>query len=90
MKDNRQTHLWNQDLVLALGLAFAGVVVLQGKLFPAAAVLDVSFVHTLLAWKIVEWWPVLLIISGIVLWVRAGRTNKKKISRPPAPAGGSK
>src|SRR5215469_13127409 len=35
MASNHQTPLWNQDLVVAGGLAFAGMMAFEGKLFAA-------------------------------------------------------
>ncbi|HEY7353578.1 MAG TPA: hypothetical protein VH596_12490 [Terriglobales bacterium] len=78
MANNHQSPLWNQDLVLAVGLAFAGLVVLQSKLFPACAVLDLSFLSNLLAWKFLEWWPLLLIAGGVILWIQRMRIHGSK------------
>jgi hypothetical protein len=78
MAGNHQSPLWNQDLVLAVGLAFAGVAVLQGKLFPSLAVLDLPFLHSLLGWKVFEWWPVLLIAAGVILWIQKARVIDSK------------
>lgn len=78
MASNHQSPLWNQDLVLAVGLAFAGMVVLQSKLFPAFAVLDLNFLNNFLAWKVLEWWPLLLIAVGVVLWVQRLRMDGSK------------
>lgn len=77
MARNHQGPLWNQDLVLAAGLAIAGLAVLQSKLFPAAS-LDLPFLSRLLTWKVLEWWPMLLIASGVVVWVRQVRSNRSK------------
>lgn len=74
MARNRETPLWNQDLVLAVGLAIAGIGMLQGKLFPAA---DLNFpvLDRVLHWRMLAWWPLLLIVSGVVLWVRKVRAH---------------
>jgi hypothetical protein len=91
MASNRENPFWNQDLVLAVGLAIAGIGMLQGKLFPAAADLNFAFVERALQWKGLEWWPVLLIISGLVLWVRKTRATKPaRAIRSVARTGGSK
>ena len=34
MASNRQSPLWNQDAIMAAGLAFAGMAVLQSTLLP--------------------------------------------------------
>ena len=34
MASNRQSPLWNQDAIMAAGLAFAGMAVLQSTLVP--------------------------------------------------------
>ncbi len=78
MAKNHQGPLWNQDLVLAIGLAIAGIAILQSKLFPAGAGMNVAFLNQLFAWKVLEWWPVLLIGSGVVIWVRQIFSNRSK------------
>ena len=61
--------LWNQDTVTAAGLAFAGMSVLQSKLYPALAAAGENSLAKLLDWKVLEWWPLLLIVGGVVLWL---------------------
>src|SRR5690348_13911890 len=62
MARNHQSPLWNEDLVMAIALTFAGLMALEGKLFPAVSVLNSTIVDRLLNWKLLEFWPVLLII----------------------------
>ena len=80
MARNQQSPLWNQDLVMAVALAFAGLAALQSKLFPAIFALNLPIVNWLLDWKLLEWWPVLLIAGGLILWrmrVRSNRTRRQ-------------
>ena len=90
MASNHQGPLWNENLVLAMGLAFAGMAVLQGKLFAAAGRLNLEFLNALWAWKGLEWWPVLLIVGGLVLWVRKARANSSAKHAVSPRAGGNK
>ena len=81
MARNNQGPLWNQDVVLAVGLAVAGMAVLQSKLISSAAAMELPLLNWLAALKLIAWWPVLLIVSGVVLWVwqiRANRRSKKR------------
>ena len=78
MERNDHSPFWNQDAITSAGLAFAGMAVLQSKLLPAASELNLPIIRVLLDWKIIEWWPVLLIVSGLVLWVRTARQNRSK------------
>jgi hypothetical protein len=83
MASNPQSPLWNQDLVVAGGLAFAGMMAFEGKLFAAVGP-RLPFVSRLLDSKIVEWWPVLLIAGGVAVWMRAvhgSRSNNRPGSR---------
>lgn len=66
----------NEDAVVAVGLAFAGMAILQGKLFPALAGFRDSFLAGIFDWKLLEWWPVLLIIGGVWLWIRHKRQQR--------------
>ncbi len=84
MARNQQTPLWSQDLVMALALAFAGFAALQGKLFPALFALNLPVLDWLLDWKPLAWWPVLLIVAGVVLWLMRVRATRAK--RQPGPA----
>lgn len=78
MASNHQGPLWNEDLVLAIGLTLAGMAVLQGKLFAAAAKLNLQHLEALLGWRGLEWWPVLLIVGGVILWLRRTRANSSR------------
>ena len=66
----------NEDAVVAVGLAFAGMAILQGKLFPALAGYHESLLAGIFNWKALELWPLLLIIGGIWLWVRDKRRKR--------------
>ena len=69
---------WNQDTVTAAGLAFAGMTVLQSKLFPTlAAGADHSFTG-LLDWKMFEWWPVLLILGGVLVGLKHVQESRSR------------
>ena len=80
MASNRQSPLWNQDAIMAAGLAFAGMAVLQSTLLPdtrlgawrAAAIESLGhFVN----WRVVEWWwPAMLIVAGVVVWWHSARS----------------
>ena len=65
----------NEDAVVAVGLAFAGMAILQGKLFPSFTVVNQSFAG-LWNWKVFEWWPLLLIAAGIWIWLRERRRKR--------------
>jgi len=77
----------NPDAVVAVGLAFAGMAVLQSKLFPAFSLLNESALGGLLDWKVLEWWPVLLIAGGIGLWLK---DRRRKHVRSNSQSGGGK
>jgi hypothetical protein len=63
----------NEDAVVATGLAFAGMAALQSKLFPAFSRLNEPLLDKLLDWRFFEWWPVLLIMGGLWLWLKDKR-----------------
>jgi hypothetical protein len=91
MERNDHSPFWNQDAIMSAGLAFAGMAVLQSKLVPAVSGLNSPMVRVLLNWKIVEWWPVLLIVSGLIVWVRDVRQNRSRRSaRNEVKTGGAK
>lgn len=69
MADRNQGPFWNQDTVAAAGLAFAGMVVAQSKLFPAASWAAWPWLRDIANFRLVEWWPLLLIVAGFALWV---------------------
>ena len=83
MASNRQSPLWNQDAIMAAGLAFAGMAVLQSTLLPntrlgvwrAAAV---ELLGRFVNWHVVAWWwPALLIVAGVVIWWRSARQSRR-------------
>lgn len=86
MASNRQSPLWNQDAIMAAGLAFAGMAVLQSTLLPdtrlgslrAAAV---QLLGRFVNWHVVEWWwPAMLIVAGLAIWVRSARLSRRRQS----------
>jgi hypothetical protein len=78
MARNHLGSFWNQDTVTAAGLAFAGMIMLQSKLFPALWTVTERSVARLLEWKLVEWWPLLLIAAGVVLWLKHIHENRSR------------
>ena len=82
MASNRQSPLWNQDAIMAAGLAFAGMAVLQSTLLPntrlgvwrAAAV---ELLGRFVNWHVVAWWPALLIVAGVIIWWRSARQSRR-------------
>ena len=97
MSSNRQSPFWNQDAILAGGLAFAGLAVLQSKLLPefsglrAFRLASFQFASKMLEWRALEWWPVLLIAAGIIVWfntARNARRNRAKLNVRVAAQGG--
>ena len=81
----------NQDAVVAVGLAFAGMAVLQSKLFPAiAGTGDSPMLNRLLDRRVFEWWPVLLIAGGLWLWWKDRSEKRRRTVRSIAQSGGSK
>jgi hypothetical protein len=76
----------NQDAIVAVGLAFAGMAVLQSKLFPAISGFRAPFLSGLLDWRVLEWWPLLLIAGGLWVWLKEKRRRHVRPSSP----GGSK
>ena len=67
----------NQDLVVAGGLAFAGMMALEGKLFAAIGP-RLPFVSRLADRKILEWWPLLLVAGGVAIWMRAANRGRSR------------
>jgi len=68
MANRNQGPFWNQDSIMAAGLAFAGMAVLQSKLFPAASWLEWPLLKDIANSRLAEWWPLLLIVAGLALW----------------------
>ena len=79
MTGSKNGPFTNEDAVVAVGLAFAGMAVLQSKLFPAFSGFDGPVLSTLIEWKVLEWWPVLLIAGGVWLWIK-DRRRKRAVS----------
>ena len=61
--------LGDQDAVTATALGFAGMAMLQSKLFPALSRINLPWMHKLLEWPLFQWWPLLLIVGGIAFWL---------------------
>ena len=83
MASNRQSPLWNQDAIMAAGLAFAGMAVLQSTLLPdtrfgAWRVACVELLGRFLNWHVVAWWPVLLIAAGVVIWWKSAKQESSR------------
>ena len=55
-----RSPFWNQEAVMAAGLAFAGMAMLQSKLFTIVSRLNEPFMA-----KLAIWWPLLLIVIGL-------------------------
>jgi|GEM_PF-5711282 len=79
MASNHQNPLWNRDMVVAGGLAFAGMMTFEGKLVAAIGP-RLPFVSRLLDSKILEWWPILLIAAGVAVWT--GTAHRSRSRRP--------
>jgi hypothetical protein len=73
MAGSNQGPFWNRDAVMAAGLAFAGLAVMQSKLFP---VLD-GLNEPLLS-KLIVWWPLLLIVAGVAVWIHKGSEKRSR------------
>lgn len=69
MAGNNQGPFWDQDAVTATALGFAGMAMLQSKLFPPFSGIHQPLLHKLLEWNVLEWWPVLLIAGGLAVWL---------------------
>ncbi len=84
-----RSPFWNQEAVMAAGLAFAGMAMLQSKLFTIVSKLNQPFLA-----KLAIWWPLLLIVGGLVLWLAgtktAGRSSLKQDKSGSAQFGGGK
>jgi hypothetical protein len=51
MAGSNHGPFWNQDAVMGAGLAFAGLAVMQSKLFPVIAKLNAPLLS-----KVIVWW----------------------------------
>jgi hypothetical protein len=69
MAGSNQRSFWNQDAVTATALGFAGMAMLQSKLFPAIASINLPWVQKLSASGLFQWWPLLLIVAGGAWWL---------------------
>jgi len=87
MASDKNGPFSSQDAVVAVGLACAGMAVLQSKLFPALPGLRESVLAGLFDWKLLEWWPLLLIVGGVWLWIKDKRRKHETSS---SQSGGSK
>lgn len=63
MSGSNNRTFWNRDAVVAVGLAFAGMMLFQSKLFSIIERLNQLWVE-----KFLLWWPLLLIGAGVLLW----------------------
>jgi hypothetical protein len=70
--------LWNQDAVVAVGLAFAGMVLFESKLFPIAFRLNEVWLG-----RLAEWWPLLLIAAGLGLWLKNSLDKRSQKNMKP-------
>lgn len=80
MASNHESPFWNQDAIVAGGLAFAGMAVLQSKLLPQISGGRFAGIGDMLDWQVIQWWPILLIVGGLVLWFVAARSRRARQS----------
>ena len=73
---------WNQDAVMAAGLTFAGLAVMQSKLFPVLSGLNEPLLS-----KLIMWWPLLLIVAGVGVWFKKNSEKRSRANHKPAPQG---
>jgi hypothetical protein len=87
----KQSPFWNQDAIMAAGLAFAGMSVLQSKLFASMSWAEWPWLRSLTESHLFQWWPLLLIALGVVLWIaRAWERRAQKSYRTAALMGGQR
>jgi hypothetical protein len=72
----KQRPFWNQDAIVAAGLAFAGMSVLQSKLFAAVSWTERPWLRYITESHLIQWWPLLLIALGIALWIAKARERR--------------
>ena len=90
MAAGNQGPFWDQDAVTATALGFAGMAMLQSKLFPALSRINLPWMHKLLEWPFFQWWPLLLIVGGIAFWlVQAASRRSRQASSWEAGWGGA-
>jgi len=90
MAASNQGPFRDQDAVTATALGFAGMAMLQSKLFPAISRINLPWIHKLLEWPMLQWWPLLLIVGGIAFWlVQAASRRSRKVSSWEAGLGGA-
>jgi hypothetical protein len=82
MAASNQGPFRDQDAITATALGFAGMTMLQSKLFPAVSRINLPWMHKLLELPLLHWWPLLLIASGIAFWLAqaVGRKARKDSS----------
>jgi hypothetical protein len=86
MSNSNHGPFWNQDAVVAIGLAFAGMAILESRLFPITFTLNEVWLGRLAAW-----WPLLLIAAGLGIWLKKSVHNRSlKNMKPNAHPGGGK
>jgi hypothetical protein len=76
----KQSPFWNQDAIMAAGLAFAGMSVLQSKLFAAVSWTQWPWLRYVTESHLIQWWPLLLIVLGIALWIAKARERRMRKS----------
>jgi hypothetical protein len=72
----KRSSFWNQDAIMAAGLAFAGMSVLQSKLFAAVRWTEWPWLRYMTKSHLLQWWPLLLIALGIALWIAKARERR--------------
>jgi hypothetical protein len=72
----KRSPFWNQDAIMAAGLAFAGMSVLQSKLFAAVRWTEWPWLRYMTESHLLQWWPLLLIALGIALWIAKARERR--------------